>query len=124
MSLESASARRNKRIVEHIIGGFKSANEAIVFGNTVESVIQGKVKGFVKFRQHIGAPNTTIAITEDWKGDTVLKTMFLEISDQNTAAFIVDSVKTIISKHEEIHKCVLNIINEVVREKPQPQRIG
>ena len=124
MSLESAYVRKEKRIVEHIIGGFKSAKDAIIFGNTVEAVIQENVKEFIKFRQQIGSPDTKLVITKDWEGETVLKTAFLDIPNQNTAVFVCDVVKKATLKHKEVHDCTLNIINEIVRDKPQPQFIG
>ncbi len=65
-----------------------------------------------------------MAITEDWKDETILSIMFLEVEDQNTAMFILDTIAKGVSAHEQVYKCVLNLINEVVREKPQPQRIG
>lgn len=124
MSLESASARKKKRIVQQEIGGFRTAKEAIVFGNTVNSVMQDKVKSGFKYKQYIAAPKSKIAITEDYDGETILRMSVLEIADQNTAMFVVETIKAAISMHTEVHKCVLNIINEVIREKPQPQRIG
>ena len=119
--LESASVRKDKRIVEHIIGGFKSAKEAITFGNTVENLINEHI-GVSKFRQAIAAPDSSIAITEEWQDATVLKTMFLEL-DQNKANFVCESIKKIVASHEEVHRTLLLIQNEVVREKPQPQTL-
>jgi len=124
MSLESASARREKRMVEQMIGGFRNAREAIVFGNTIESVVQDKVKELIKFRQHIAAPDSIIAVTNDWDGETILRVTFADISNQNTAMFILEMINKAKVTHEEINKCALNIINEVVRDKPQPQTIG
>ncbi len=123
MSTESTEARRYKRIVEHIIGGFNTANEAVTFANTVEQLVSEKV-GAVKFRQSIGAPNTPLAITREWTGPTVLKTIFLELKDQDVAAYVCDIIKKTVASHEEVHKTLLQIHNEVVREKPQPQTIG
>jgi len=125
MSTESAQIRRDKRIVEHIISGFSSAKEATIFANTVERLIMDSIgKGeFLKFKHSVGAPNTTLAITSEWIGPTVLKTTFLEVN-QNLAMFICDVMKKTISSHEEVHKTLLQVHSEVVREKPQPQFIG
>lgn len=123
MSLESVAARREKRIVEHIITGFNSAREAIIFGSTLERVVV-ETLGKVKFQISIGAPDTKLAITEGWTGKTVLKTIFLEIKNQNTAISIVEAVKKTVSSYEETHKTLLHVANETVREKPQPQFIG
>lgn len=120
MSTESASARKKKRIVEHIIGGFQSAKEAMIFGSTVESIVKESIDT-VKFKQEIGSPDTKLAITKDWMGETVLRTSFLEVKDHNSATFISDMIKKTVSAHEKINKNALNIINAVVREKPQPQ---
>lgn len=122
MSLESASARKNKRIVEYVIGGFQTAKDAITFGNTTESVIQSRMlKFFPKFKQSIGSPDTKLAITEDWEEATVLKLTFLEIPNQNSAISICDAVRTIVATHEKVHKTSLAVLKEEIREKPQPQ---
>ena len=121
MSIESAAVRKRKRIVEHIISGFKTAKEAIVFGNTFEAVIQGKLEDFVKFKQWIGSPDTSLAITEAYAGETVLKTCFLDVPNNEAANFICESLKVVAGKHEEVHKTKLVVNNEVIRDKPQPQ---
>ena len=124
MSLETASERKRKRIVEHIISGFRSAREAIIFGNTVEGIVEEAI-GPRKFRHQIGAPGSNIAITEDWVGPTVLKTMFLELDHQNMAVFIVECIQKTTKAHTEVHpQSALRIEHETVREKPQPQFIG
>jgi len=123
MSLESAEARRQKRIVEHIVGGFDSASEAIKFANTVEKILTETI-GQIKFRLSIGAPDTALAITKDWTGATVLKTTVLEIPDQNTAIFVCDVMKKTVSVHEHVHQNLLLIHKEIVREKPPPQKVG
>ena len=92
MSVESAEARRVKRIVEFIIEGFPTARAAIMFGNTCEKVVKDDINRYVKFKQHIGTPNTPLVITEDFNGPTVLKMIFLEVVDQNAAQFIKDKL--------------------------------
>ena len=124
MSVETASERKRKRIVEHAISGFRNAKEAITFGNTVNSVIQGRVKEFIKFKQQIGSPDTTLAITESYTGETILKTIFLDVPDQNTAVFICDTLKVVADKHKDVHDNALHVMDEIVREKPQPQVMG
>ena len=124
MSFELPSLRRRTRIVEHIIFGFKTANEAIVFANTVESLINEKVGKEIKFNQFIGSTDTELAITPDWMDDTVLKTRFLDVEDQNTATFICEQMVDIASSHEQVHKTILDIRSTVVREKPQEQTIS
>ena len=124
MSLETVEERRRKRIVEHIIGNFRTAKEAIVFGNTVDAVIRDKTNLEIKFRQFVGSPDTSLAITEDYTGETVLKTHFLEIPDQNTAMFICEELKGALSAHNQVNGADVKVMNEVVREKPQPQRLG
>jgi len=121
MGAEAASTRRNKRVVRYTIRGFKTAKDAIIFGNTVNAVVQGKVSDFIKFKLQIGSPNTKLAITEDWKDETVLRLAFLEVKDQNTAMFIVDRVKSSMDNHEKVHGVALETIDATVREKPQPQ---
>lgn len=124
MSLETDAERRRKRIVEHILGRFRTAKEAIVFGNTLNSVVREKTKLNIKFDQQIGSPDTSLAITEDYDGETLLKTFFLEIPDQNTAVFICEEMKGVLSAHNQVNGASVEIMNEVVREKPQPQRLG
>lgn len=125
MSTESASIRKDKRIVEHVITGFPTAKEALTFGNTVNEAVKLEIPKFIKFKQFIGSPDTKLAITKDWSERTVLKTSFLEIPDQNTSVFICDIIKKILSSYKEVHPTsALNIVNEIVREKPQPQFIG
>ena len=123
MNVESAYDRLRKRIVEHTITGFSNAKEAVVFGNTVERIVIDKV-GYQKFRQQIGAPGTSLAITPEWISDTVLKTTFLELPDNNIAQFICDAMKRAMKTHNEVHRASLRVANEVIRDKPQPQFIG
>lgn len=124
MSVESAYDRRRKRIVEHRITGFSSAQEAITFGNTVESLVEGKL-GKVKFRQGIGAPdNPAIAITEAWTGPTALKTTFLEFTSDEAAQFICAQMQRALKEHNRAHSASARIANELIRDKPQPQTIG
>lgn len=118
MSLETVSERRRKRVVEHVIAGFNSANQAIVFGNTVEELVNQQA-GAQKFRQWIAKPGSDIAITEDWHGPTTLKTTFLEL-DQDIALLICEQMKRAASIHSDVHGKI-NIEQEIVREKPQPQ---
>jgi hypothetical protein len=122
-SIESSADRRRKRIVEHTISTFSNADSAIIFGNTVEQIIKDKV-GPVKFRQYIGAPDTSLAITREWTSDTVLKVNFLEVKDQEVAAFICDEIKKTVQSYNDVHKSSISITKSVVRGKPQPQYIG
>lgn len=122
--MESAEARKHKRIVEHWISGFDNAKEAIAFGKTVNILVDAQADG-IKFNQFIGTEETILAITDDWTGSTVLKTSFLDILDQNTAQFICKTIKDVIGLHENIHKdSVLKVMKEIIRDKPQPQFIG
>ena len=123
MSVESAADRHRKRIVEHTISGFGTAESAVTFGNTAERVIKDAI-GDQKFRQYIGAQNTGLAITEGWTGPTVLRTTFLELKDDGMAAFICDEMKRVAKVHNEVHKTSISITSETVRGKPQPQYIG
>lgn len=124
MSVESAYNRRRKRIVEHRITGFESAQQAIIFGNTVESLVQERL-GKVKFRQGIGSPdNPSIAITEGWVGPTALKTTFLEFTGDEAAQFICAQMQRALKEHNEAHSASARIANELIRDKPQPQTIG
>lgn len=121
MSTESASIRRQKRIVEHIISGFKSAEQAIAFGNTVEMIINENIE-HVKFKLGIKSPETWLNITSDWKGETILKMSFLELMGQDLAIAICNEVKKIIALYESEHPEIkLNIDGEIVRGKPAPQ---
>lgn len=123
MSLETVSERRRKRIVEHIVGPFDNAYEAIRFGNTVESLVNQRF-GEVKFRQQIGSPDTRLAITEDYIGPTMLKTMFLELADQDMALYVSKTMEVARQNHNEHNNGRVEQIDEVIREKPQPQFIG
>lgn len=123
MSLETVAERRRKRIVEHSIGLFRNAPDAILFGNTVEKVVQQKI-GKIKFRQYVGAPDTTLAITPDYQGETVLKTIFLEIPNNDAALHICQLMELSRQFFNTDHGTEIRIINEIVREKPQPQFIG
>lgn len=123
MSVESAADRHRKRIVEHTISGFTNASAAIIFGNTVERVINDKA-GHHKFRQCIGAPDALLAITPEWTGPTVLKITFLELPDDGIAEFICDQVSLVTKNHNDVHKTLVSITSKVIRGKPQPQYLG
>ena len=69
MSTETASIRKRKCIVEHIISGFQTAKQAIDFADTIESVVAVRT-GRQKFRQFVGSPDTRLAITPQWKSDS------------------------------------------------------
>ena len=118
---ESATERHRKRIVEHTVDGFSNAQSAIIFGNTIEQIIKDKI-GEQKFRQFIAAPDTSLAITPDWVGDTVLKTTFLELADDAMAEFICHQVEKTLKTYNEVHKSSLKAA-KTVRGKPQPQFI-
>ena len=123
MSTETASIRKRKCIVEHIISGFNSARQAIDFADMIESVVAVRT-GRQKFRQFIGSPDTKLAITPHWDGQTVLKTIFLELDGQNLANAIGEVVKKSITNFNMIHEANLQIDRYIVREKPQPQTLG
>ena len=123
MSVESVADRHRKRIVEHTISGFTNASAAIMFGNTVERIVNDKA-GHHKFRQSIGAPDTLLAITPEWNGPTVLKTTFLELPDDGVAEFICYQVSLAMKNHNDVHKASVTITSKVVRGKPQPQYLG
>lgn len=121
--IESAADRRRKRVVEHTISGFDDANEAIIFGNTVEKIVKDNI-GKQKFCQFIGAPDTLMAITPEWTGPTVLKTTFLELKGNDTAQYICEKMKLAVKVHNESNRKSAKILKEIIREKPQPQFIG
>ena len=120
--MESNAERKRKLIVEHIIKGFDTADEAIVFGNTLESLVNEKVK--TKYRQQIGSENTKLAITPMYNGKTVLKTCFLEVMGTAHSNFICDKINSAINAHKDVHHKDLEVLLQIVREKPQPQIIG
>ena len=123
MSVESASNRKRKRIVEHVISGFRTAPSAVTFGNTVEAIVADKI-GQQKFRQYVGRPRSPLAITQDYLGDTVLKTTFLELESNDMAQFICSTMRHVAESHNEVHKASIHIDNETIRGKPQPQFLG
>jgi hypothetical protein len=114
--METVSERRRKRIVEHIISGFDSAFDATQFAKAVDFMVTDKV-GKQRFQFFIAAPDLKLAITDKWKGPTVLKTHFLDLKDQHISIFITEGMRKTIRKNNLI------LEKEVVREKPQPQRI-
>jgi hypothetical protein len=123
MSAEPAEARKHKRIIENIIGGFGCAKDAIIFGHTVEKIITENI-GAVKFKQHIGSLETTLAITDLYIGETTLKIIFLDVKNQNDAQFICDKIKKLTNLHSETYHAALSIEQQLIRGKPQPQYIG
>ena len=122
MSTESATERHRKRIVEHTVDGFSNAQSAIIFGNTIEQIIKDKI-GAQKFNQQIGAPDTKLAITPEWKQETVLRATFLELADDAMAEFICHQFEKTLKIHNEVHRASLKT-TKLVRGKPQPQFIG
>ena len=120
MSLESAAERKLKRIVRCTISGFVTAKAAIIFGNTVEKIIVGRI-GVVKFKQQIAGTRTILAITKDYVGETTLKLSFLGLHDHNTAVYVIDEIRKTVSIHEETYDVALSIIKIDMVEKPQPQ---
>jgi len=121
--MESAYDRRRKRIVEHVIDGFESAEDAIKFGNTLHQVVEDNV-GKVKYRQYIGTDEADIAITEFWRGSTVLKTTFLELDQEKANAVCKYAGEMINFRNGITGVKDARVIKEIIREKPQPQRIG
>lgn len=116
--MESNADRKRKHITEHVISGFNNANEAIIFGNTIEHIIVNKLKNS-KFRQSIGSIETKLAITEDYQGPTVLKVNFLEI-DREAISFIQNKIAELVG----LSNRDLLIEQTSAREKPQPQIIN
>lgn len=119
MSSESVDTRKRKRIVEHIISGFNSAKDAKTFGSLVYGAINEKAKKGVLYNQWVAAPDSVIAITEDWTGPTILKTNYRDIPDQNTAWHITETMRRFLREYNK-----LKLESEIVREKPQPQFIS
>ena len=122
MSLESASERKQKRIVRAVISGFDNAKLAIIFGNTVEIVLNEQIGNF-KLKLLIGGEETPLAITKDYRGKTVLKMSFLNIKNHNIAVHICDEIKRTLSIHVETYRTRLNLASLEIMEKPQPQYI-
>lgn len=114
---ETLDTRRRKRIVEHVVSGFNSGQHAADFGRAVNKMVTKKV-GKQKFQTSIAAPNTKMAITERWVGPTILKTIFLDLKDQQVAIFITEGMRRTIRENN------LKLEQEIVREKPQPQSIS
>lgn len=117
MSSETLDSRRRKRIIEHIISGFNNARDAKTFGSMVYRRIEREV-GKQRYNQSIAAPDTVVAITEDWTGPTILKTTYLDLKDQHVAMFVVEGMRSALREHNK-----LKLEKEIVREKPQPQFI-
>jgi hypothetical protein len=120
--MESSADRRRKRIVEHTIDGFINAQTAIIFGNTVERLVNEKI-GVQKFRQYIGSKDTSLAITDTWVGEVVLKTTFLEINGEDST-FILNQVSKTLKTHNDLHRANIRIVKALTRDKPQPQFIS
>lgn len=122
---ETLDTRLRKRIVEFVISGFTDAKQAVRFGNTLELGVGEKIHSDeLKLQLLVASPGTTIAITKEWLGPTVLKLNFLDVPDQNTAWFIVEKTRSLIRTHNEVRQGAIKIENEVVREKPQPQSLS
>jgi hypothetical protein len=115
MSVESAYDRLRKRIVEHVIGDFRSAFDAVAFGNRIHRLVERKT-GPVKFRQSIGSPDTKVAITPAYDGPTVLKTCFLEL-DHDKALYIIEVIGAELRGNPH-----LRAYKGETRGKPQPQK--
>lgn len=124
MSLETAVERKRKRIVEHVLGPFDNAFEAIRFGNTVESLVNGALKARPKFRQSIGATDTALAITGSYTGETMLKTAFLEVQENEDARFICAQLRASLEIHNLEYAGRVQVTDETIRDKPLPQKIG
>jgi len=116
MSVESAYDRLRKRIVEHVLGDFRCATDAIAFGNGLVREVEQKL-GPVKFKQSIGSPDSRLAITAAYDGPTVLKTCFLEV-DHDKSLYIMDVMSRKLGESEG-----LRLYKGETRGKPQPQRL-
>lgn len=119
MSIESASERRRKHIVEHYISGFNTAEQAVIFGNTLEMAVAEKDKKY-KFKQYVGAG--IVAVTPEYTGETTLKTEFLEVY-LGLAQFIIEHTERMVTAHNEIHGADLKSTRVLIREKPQAQSV-
>lgn len=117
MSLESVAERRRKRIVEHVIGEFETAIDAIAFGSAVEKIVKERL-GNIKFRQYIGATEMKFAIPPSYTGKTLLKTTFLEVPGDEAAVRICLDIDLCCHQNKK------TIMDQVIREKPQAQIIG
>lgn len=115
MSLETNAERRRKRITEHWISGFPTAKIALNFSDAVRDMISNKTK--VKYRSCIEGANTILAIDENWNNPTILKITCLEM-DQDQAIFVSQGMKKTIKLNG------FKLEKEIIREKPQPQRLG
>ena len=124
MSLESVVDRRRKRIVEHVIMYFPSAQVAVIFGNTLSSIVNKEFDSPVKYAANIGAGDTVLSITEDYDGPTALMPIFLEVSGDAQAQHICKVVRRVVESHNKVHGDNIKVASEVIREKPQPQSIG
>lgn len=122
--MESVDTRRRKRIVEAVIGDCKSAPEAIKLGNTIEIRVLERTREVMKFQQFLASRESKLAITKEFPGRTVLKIMFLDVPDQNTAVFIADEIKNTVQLHNNFYEDDLDVLKTVVRDKPQPQKIN
>ncbi len=123
MSGEASEVRRKKRIVEYIISGFKTADKAVVFGNTIDSMV-AEATGKQKYQHSIASPKTMLAITKNWTEDTVLKAIFLELKSQHVSVFVTEAVRRAVKNHNEIYPDKIKIEQEIVRIKPQAQFIS
>lgn len=124
MSLESVADRRRKRIVEHVIMYFDDAQAAVIFGNTLSSIVNKEFDSPVKYAANIGAGDTVMSITEHYSGPTALMTMFLEVSGDAQAQHICKVVRRVVESHNQVHGDDIKVASEVIREKPQPQTVG
>lgn len=120
---ESAYERLRKRIVECYIDGFSSAKDAIKLGNTIELIASDKIDKF-KFRQGIGSPDTFLAITENYNGNTMLKLTFMELYGNESAQTVCGFIRKAVDDYNDVHSANLSLVKEVIRDKPKPQRIG
>lgn len=114
--MDTLDTRRRKRIVEHIISGFNSGEEAMNFAKAVDEMITRRI-GQQNGQFFLAAPNTTLAITDKWVGPTILKSNYLDLADQHVAIFVTEGMRRTIRENG------YTMEKEVVREKPQPQRI-
>ena len=120
---ESAADRRRQRMVRHTVEGFDSADNALIFGNTIEKIINDKI-GKHKFRRWIDSPETTIAITKNWNGLTTLHTSFMGLIGDEAAQFVCEQMSKTVQIHNNVHRAAIKITDHLVRVKPQPQYIG
>ena len=123
MSLETAAERKRKRIVEHVVAGFPTAEAATSFGTTFCEILKDSLKQ-MKFKMSIGAQDSSLAITPDYPGPTLLKTVVLELNGNEAAATVCEVLLKLVQTYQQLYNIQLVVQTETVREKPLPQTLS